>query len=373
MNRRLLLGTFANEHDLLAATAAAHERGYPIIDAYTPYPVHGLDKAMGLAPSRLGVFCFLMGLAGVGLAFLFQQWTHAVDWPINVGGRPFNAWPAYVPIAFEVLVLFAGFGVVFAFFGVSGLFPGKKPNIISPEVSNDRFVLLIEAKDAAADSEAVLRLYREHGAIEVLDRDDETEAPIPKGNPRKVNIVLASLLVLLVFLNWSLGTDHSTPNTEFLPEMVHPVPYESFGKHPDLPDQMVLQAPIEGTIARGQKPLHYEATPKDAERAGAELVNPFTVKDDRQLKRGAQVYANYCLVCHGTAGKGDGPVSTRGVPPPPSLLAEKAMKIKDGQMFHVITYGQGNMASYAGQVAPEDRWAVILHLRGFQISGGKAP
>lgn len=374
MSRSLLLGTFANEHDLFAVTTAAHARGYTIVDAYSPYPIHGLDKAMGLKPSRLSVFCFVMGVAGVGVAMLLQHWTLAIDWPINVGGRPFNSWPAYVPVAFEVLVLLAGFGVVFAFFGVSRLFPGKTADLAAVGVTNDCFVLVVEAKEAAVDSDAVLRLYREHGAVEALERDET--APLTPGSwctAKRVNIILGGLLVVTVVLNWTLGTNHSMPNREFLPDMVYGVPYESFGKHPDLPNQMVLQAPTEGAIARGQKPVHYQATPKDAERAGEELTNPFSLKDDGRVKRGAQVYANYCQMCHGPAGKGDGPVSQRGVPPPPSLLVEKALKIKDGQMFHVITYGQGNMAAYAGQVLPEDRWAVILHLRRLQKLGGIGP
>jgi mono/diheme cytochrome c family protein len=378
MSRHLLLGTFAEEHKLIAATTAAHERGYPIVDVYTPYPVHGLDKAMGLKPSRLGVFCFMMGVAGVGLAMLLQHWTMAIDWPINVGGRPFNSWPAYVPVAFEVLVLLAGFGVVFAFFGVSRLFPGKTANIASPDVTNDRFILVVEAKEAAVDGDAVLRLYREHGAVEAVERDEDLpNSSASWCNAKLVNGILGGLLIVTIGLNWGLGTNHATPNREFLPEMVHAVPYESFGTHPDLPNQMVLQAPIEGTIARGQKPMHYQATPKDAERAGEKLVNPFSLKDGRRATRGAQVFANYCQMCHGPAGKGDGPVSQRGVPPPPSLLAEKALKMKDGQMFHIVTYGQGDgpgrMAAYAGQVPPDDRWAVILHLRKLQKAGGIAP
>lgn len=374
MSRNLLLGTFTNEHDLVAATTAARERAYPIVDAYTPYPVHGLDKAMGLKPSRLSVFCFVMGVAGVGLAMLLQHWTMAIDWPINVGGRPFNSWPAYVPVAFEVLVLLAGFGVVFAFFGVSRMYPGKAAKLAGASVTNDRFVLVIEATGAAVDSDAVLLLFRKHHAIEALERDEVSHSPSASScNAKLVNGLLGGLLILTIVLNWSLSTNHSTPNREFLPDMVQAVPYESFARHPDLPNHMALQPPVEGTIARGQKPLHYQPTPKDAERAGEELVNPFSAKDDLRLKRSAQVYANYCQLCHGLAGKGDGPVSQRGVPPPPSLLADKTLKMKDGQMFHVITYGQGNMAAYAGQISLEDRWAVILHLRQLQKPGGVRP
>jgi cytochrome c1 len=178
-------------------------------------------------------------------------------------------------------------------------------------------------------------------------------------------------------LNWTLSIDHGRPNVEFMPEMVRAVPYESFAEHPGLPNKAVLQPPADGTIARGQLPLHYQATPQDAERAGEKLHNPFKIGDKHWQPRGAQVYANFCGVCHGPGGAGDGPVSQRGVPPPPSLLATKKVKtadgsekdvekFKDGQLFHIITFGQNNMAAYGAQLSREDRWAVILHLRQLQ-------
>src|ERR1043165_2532296 len=122
MNRRLLLGTFANERDLLHTVHAARQRGFPVADVYTPYPVHGMDEAMGLKPSRLSIFCFVCGLLGGVLAMTMQHWTMAIDWPINVGGRPFNSWPAFVPVGFEVMGLLGGFGVVLVVFGVSARF-----------------------------------------------------------------------------------------------------------------------------------------------------------------------------------------------------------------------------------------------------------
>lgn len=368
MNPDLLIGTFARDQDLLEAVRAAKQRGLPIVDAFSPYPVHGMEEAMGLKPSRLGWFCFACGAVGVVAAMVLQYWTMAIDWPINVGGRPFNSWPAFVPVAFELLVLFGGFGVVFAFFGVSRLFPGKQAVLPSAQVSNDRFVLVIEASGAAVDTELVFGLFRAHRAVALESRNglstrSETQAA---HSVRKVNIALGAMFLIGVLLNWTLGSDPGRPNFEFLPEMARPVPYESFGPHGALPGKMLQQPPPEGTIARGHLPLHYQATPEDAERAGAQLNNPFRPGDKRRQPRGAVVYGNHCALCHGPGGAGDGPVSRRGVPPPPSLLADKAMKMKDGQLFHIITYGQGNMAAYGAQISSEDRWAAILHIRKLQ-------
>jgi mono/diheme cytochrome c family protein len=191
---------------------------------------------------------------------------------------------------------------------------------------------------------------------------------------------LLNLLLLLAFLAM-LGLlqlterDMSQRNYEFLPNMVNSVPYQTYAPNPNFANGMTLQLPEPGTIARGQKPFHYRSSPDDAVRAGAELPNPFKPSPGPARERGGFVYTHYCLVCHGPQGKGDGPVLERGVPLPASLLAERAMLLKDGQMFHILTYGQGNMPPYAAQLSRDDRWKVILHVRSLQqqFSGAKQP
>ena len=91
MTRRLLVSTYEHEEDILAATIAARRNGLTIADVYTPYPVHGMDRAMGLPPSRLPWICFVLALLGAGLKLWFEYWTSAVDWPINVGGKTIPA------------------------------------------------------------------------------------------------------------------------------------------------------------------------------------------------------------------------------------------------------------------------------------------
>ena len=103
---------------------------------------------MGLRPSRLTWVCFICGMAGALGMLWFEHWTAAVAWPIDVGGKPWNSLPSDVPVAFEAAVLLAGFGSVFALFGVSRLFPGKRAEVIEPRVTDDRFVLVIDQTDA---------------------------------------------------------------------------------------------------------------------------------------------------------------------------------------------------------------------------------
>ena len=172
MSQRVLLASFAHEDDLLAATAAVRKQGWRIVDAFTPYAVHGLDRAMGLKPSRLTWVCFVCGMTGALGMLWFEHWTAAVAWPIDVGGKPWNSLPSDVPVAFESAVLLAGFGSVFALFGVSRLFPGKQARIIHPRASDDRFVLVIDQADAAFDVPSVERFLQEYDVIEIEERSE---------------------------------------------------------------------------------------------------------------------------------------------------------------------------------------------------------
>ena len=175
MSGRLLAGVFSREADILAATRAARERGYDIVDIFTPYAVHGLDRAQGLRPSRLPWVCFLCGLGGGLGMLLFMFWASAVDWPINIGGKPWNSLPAFVPIWFELTVLSAGLGSVAALCLRCGLLPGRKPVLAHPRVTDDRFVLVVRSSHAGFDTPAARRLFEQHRAVEIEERLEEED------------------------------------------------------------------------------------------------------------------------------------------------------------------------------------------------------
>ena len=147
----LIVTVFEREEDVVHATAAARAEGLDIVDVFAPYAVHGLDRAMGLPPSRLPRVCFLAGLAGAAGMLLFQYWATAVSWPINVGGKPWNSFPAFVPVTFEVMVLCAGVSTVAAFLLISGLRPGRRAALSDLRVTDDRFALVLRAGETAFD------------------------------------------------------------------------------------------------------------------------------------------------------------------------------------------------------------------------------
>ena len=172
--------------------------------------------------------------------------------------------------------------------------------------------------------------------------------------------IAASAIVLL----FVAACSSTKPRFEYAPDMVDSLAYESFSATPVTKDGKTMMAPAPGTIARGAKPFSYGLGPGEAVRAGRELVNPVE-KTEEVLARGQKVFGVFCAPCHGPRGLGDGPV----IPlfsKPPSLLAEKARSLPDGQIFHIISRGQNQMGSYAAQITPEDRWKVTHFVRSLQ-------
>jgi molybdopterin-containing oxidoreductase family membrane subunit len=169
--RRVLVGDFATEEDVLGAARAARGRGFHIADAYTPYPVHGLARAMGLRPSRLPWACFACGLVGVAFALSFQPWAMAHSWPLNVGGKPWNSLPAYVPVTFEVMVLLAGLGLVLAFLLRCRLLPGKEPAPLFRGATDDTFVLVLEHPEDPGGENLARQVLRDFHAVAVTEQE----------------------------------------------------------------------------------------------------------------------------------------------------------------------------------------------------------
>jgi hypothetical protein len=160
---RLFVAWFTDEHAVLDATRAARAAGFRVHDVYAPYAVHGIEDAMGIRRSRLGIACAVFGALGLGLALLFQVWTSAFDWPLNVGGKPMNSFPAFIPVAFEVTVLFAALGTVATLFARARLIPRSRA-VAFEGVTTDQFVLALEATGAGFDAEEAGALARRHGA-----------------------------------------------------------------------------------------------------------------------------------------------------------------------------------------------------------------
>jgi len=166
---RLIVGVFDSEHALLAAAQAAQKASLPVHDAYTPFPVHGMDRALGLPPSPLPKYCLRFGAAGLSLTLAFQYWVSLFDWPMNIGGKPYNASPALIPIAFELTVLFAALGTVAMFLRSRGLSPLKKPALEMLGGVDDRFLLTMRLPPDGDGAALMRRFLEQHGAADVQE------------------------------------------------------------------------------------------------------------------------------------------------------------------------------------------------------------
>lgn len=133
---------FTTSAAILEAARAATNKGFANVEAYTPFPIHGMDEALKLKPSIVPWATFFGGLTGFALATHLQIWTSAYDWPINVGGKPLISGPAFIPIMFELTVLLAGLSTAFFMFVLNGL-PNGNPNPFDPRTTDDRFALYI--------------------------------------------------------------------------------------------------------------------------------------------------------------------------------------------------------------------------------------
>jgi len=140
-NTEVLFGLYNDEEDLMRAVKVAKDQHLEIMDVYTPFPVHGLDPILGLEESRLHIAGFVYGMIGTLTAFLGMTWIFTKDWPIVFGGKPYWSVPAFIPITFELTVLFASIGMVVSFYVVCGMGPGVTNAYLDNGITDDKFCI----------------------------------------------------------------------------------------------------------------------------------------------------------------------------------------------------------------------------------------
>lgn len=165
---KVLYGLYNDEEDLKAAVAEARDAHLDIMDVYTPFPVHGLDPILGLKESRLHILGFIYGATGALFGFLVMTWVFTRDWPIIFGGKPYWSVPAFIPITFEMTVLFAAWGMTITFYTICGLWPGVKAKTLDNRITDDKFCLAFDVTDADNSSvEKLKQFFSKSGAAEV--------------------------------------------------------------------------------------------------------------------------------------------------------------------------------------------------------------
>jgi hypothetical protein len=171
--KKFVVGSFEDEAVLFPAVKNVRKAGYKIHDVYTPFPVHGLDHAMGLRETSLHTAGFIFAAAGTTTALSCISWIFTKDWPLNIGGKPHFALPAWIPITFELTVLFAAVGMVLTFCYLCQLSPFVKKHHFHPRATDDLFVMAIECTEKTNEAE-VTAFLEKAGAIEINTQNAET-------------------------------------------------------------------------------------------------------------------------------------------------------------------------------------------------------
>lgn len=356
---------FNTPDEISKAAEVVTNEGFKKFDVNTPYPVHGLSSRMKLKPSTLGYFALALGLSGAAIALLFMYWTMSVDYPMIIGGKPFFALPAFIPVTFEVTVLLASVGTVL----IMLFFFFKLPNNSHPlhdtnymkKVSNDKFGISIEAKDPKFDVEKVKQLFTSLGAeqIEEIYYDEEEINHKNKIFEPKFLVFLAAVAIVVAGVTYfTLNKLMFMSPFNFMMEQhrINPQTQTTV-----FADGFSMRPPVEGTVARGFIPYLYQ---DDPESAGKFLSNPL-LPTEENLQLGQKKYNTFCSPCHGYFGAGDARLNGQ-FPNPPSLHSEKLIQWQDGRFYHVIQAGQNIMPSYSKQLTENEKWAIVLYIRALQ-------
>jgi Protein of unknown function (DUF3341) len=171
--QKFIVGNFYDEEVLFPAVKKVRKAGYKIHEVFTPFPIHGLDKAMGLRDTSLHTAGFIYAISGTLTALSFITWALTTDWPLNFGGKPFFSLPAWIPITFELTVLFAAVGMVLTFCYLCQLAPFVKKDHFNPRSTDDTFVMAIECTNKTNETEAMTFL-QSIGAADVKTEYKET-------------------------------------------------------------------------------------------------------------------------------------------------------------------------------------------------------
>lgn len=162
-----LVGIYDDEDILLKGIKGVREKGVKIHEVYSPFPVHGIEDALGYRRSRISIVAFLFGLLGTTLALTMQVGMMTVDWPMIIGGKDYLPLPSFIPVTFELTVLLSALGMVGTFMVISNLKPWGKPKLFDIRITDDKHVMAIDLSKNNLDEKAITEILKSNGASEI--------------------------------------------------------------------------------------------------------------------------------------------------------------------------------------------------------------
>ena len=364
-NKRIfsVLGLFDSAPLLVQAIPEVKAKVAARLEAYSPFPIHGIDKALGLRKSPIAGMVLIMGIIGAIAGIGLELWTSGVDYPQMTAGKPYSSWEAFIPISFELMVLFACFTAGLGMLLLLNRLPFFRHPMLQSKamahITRDKFALAVESSGDVLDVDAIASILKLAGAqsVEVIQATE----PISPASPGFLLAVFLAIGISSAAAGY--GTYWAIKLFPVSIPMVHmlnqprldPLRPSSFFK-----DGFGMRMPVPGTVARGSLP--YSVT---SEEAAIGLVNPLP-RTEHVLQQGRQAYRNYCSVCHGILGNGAPTLTAAYSAKPASLVSQSIIDLPDGKIHHVIMAGKNAMPSYAADLNEDERWAAVHYVRVLQ-------
>ena len=378
-----VLAEYPTPGALVKAARKVRDAGYTQFDCYSPFPVHGIDEAMGIKRTILPLLVFGGGFSGL-VGGLFLQWyLNAYNWPWNISGKPEWSIPANIPIAFETTILLS---VLTTFFGMWIL--NRLPQVWHPffrldrftKVTDDGFMLGIESRDPRFDPVRTKKLLADAGAEAVeecrLDPD-----PRSRTMPRWIfGLIMSTTVIALIpfaVIAKARASKSTEPHYHVFSDMDYQEKVKSDSAFDLFPDGRGNRGEVPGTVARGQLRAEddfFRGLAKAGDAPKWIEGFPAQVTPTREVaERGRERYNIYCAPCHGYDGRGQGAVPRRVAQLGGNWQARNlveaggvAVQMPNGQLFNTISNGYNTMMGYSAQIPTADRWAIVLYVRALQ-------
>jgi mono/diheme cytochrome c family protein len=375
-----LLAEYDTPDQLIHAAKSVRDAGFQKWDTYSPFPVHGIDDAMGIKMTVLPWIVLGAGLTGLATAITMQWWMNAYDYPWLISGKPIWSIPANVPVMFELTVLFSAITTLVGMLMLNGLpHPSHPLDMVKrfARVTDDKFFLLIQAADPKFDDKDSRELIDSTHPVAVEDVMEDRVTPdrMPRGLVYALVVVTCAATVPLALAVKARHSKSEKPRIHLIQDMDSQPKYKAQRENPLFSDGRSQRDPLAGTVAVGHlnEDDHFY---RGRAHGGWARTFPGQVElDEATMKRGQQRFGIYCAPCHGLNGEGSGMVHQRaealaqgGWIPPTNVNQEYLRNMPVGELYNAIANGVRNMPAYASQIEPADRWAIVMYLRALQRS-----
>jgi mono/diheme cytochrome c family protein len=375
-----LLAEYDTPDQLIHASTKVRDAGFEKWDTYSPFPVHGIDAAMGIRMTVLPWIVLFAGLTGLATAILMQWWTNAYDYPWVISGKPIWSIPANVPIMFELMVLFSAITALVGMLMLNGLpYPSHPLDLVKrfARSTDDKFFLLIQAADPKFDEQEARELIASTHPVATEDvmEDRITSDRMPAALVYGLIVVTCAAAIPVALAVKARHSKSDSPRIHLMHDMDFQPKYKAQRENPTFSDGRAQREPLAGTVPVGHlnEDDHFHRG-----RAHGTWARTFPAQveaSDATMARGKERFGIYCTPCHGLGGLGDGMIHKRaeglaqgGWIPPSNITQDYLRNMPVGELYSSIANGIRTVPAYGAQISPADRWAIVMYMRALQRS-----